>query len=45
MQVNMALLILDASLARNRKDDAWGFRMIGGVDHRCPFTIERSAPR
>lgn len=37
----MSLLILDARLVRRELTTAWGFRMIGGLDHKMPFTIER----
>ena len=37
----MSLLILDAQLLRNSRSIPWGFRMIGGSDHGCAFTVER----
>lgn len=40
----MSLLILDATLLRNARTIPWGFRMIGGSDQRCPFTVERVVP-
>jgi len=40
----MSLLILDAVLSRPTVSVPWGFRMIGGSDHGCTFTVERVVP-
>lgn len=40
----MSLLILDAVLRRHHRSVPWGFRMIGGADHGCTFTVERVVP-